>query len=97
MGGAALAVAGIAFLVAARKRYRGHWSFVIGVGLICCSILGLSSELDDLRAGKEKDFELGILLSLGLMTIGVLSLWSANKLHNYARAVEGKSADALVN
>jgi|KBSSwiStaDraftv2_1062776.scaffolds.fasta_scaffold188787_3 hypothetical protein len=29
--------------------------------------------------------------SLGLMTMGVLSLWSANKLHNYARAAEDQN------
>jgi uncharacterized membrane protein YuzA (DUF378 family) len=91
LGTGAIGIAGVAFLIAAIKGYRGHWSFFIGLTLICCGVHALSIFLDEHKAGKAKELEVGVFLALGFMTLGVLSLWSGHKLHNYAKAAENQN------
>ena len=94
IGGSAFATSGIILLVAAVKRYRGHWSFVIGLVLISSVFFGFGSELDDQRAEKSSKVEDAIVLLVGLVTLGTLSLWSANKLHQCSVALEGRNENA---
>src|SRR5438477_12077482 len=78
-GGVACGAAGFAFLIAAVKGYRGHWSFVIGLALICLGFVGIGFKLDDYRTGKAEKPEVAVLVIVMLVTFGVLSLWSAHK------------------
>src|SRR5882762_3252289 len=78
-GGAACGAAGFAFLIAAVKGYRGHWSFVIGLILLYLGFVGLGLKLDDYRTGKTEKPEVAALVIVMMVTFGVLSLWSAHK------------------
>jgi len=92
IGGTISAAAGIVLLIGARMRYRGHWSFIIGVTMIWTAVFMASMELDNYQAGSAKSWETGISVSLGFFFAGVLSLWSAHKLHTYARIAEKQNA-----
>ena len=89
--GVPLALGGIALLVAAVKRYRGHWAFFVGLALIFGASLLIGIELDNYRADKSKSPEISVIVSVSLLTLGVLSLWSAHKLHTYEKAVEDRA------
>jgi hypothetical protein len=80
-GGVAFVAVGIGCLVAAAKRYRGHWAFVTGVALIAVGVLGLGAQIDDARTGQSEDvgFKMGLILFF--FALGTLSLWSGHKLH----------------
>ena len=87
-GGVAFVAAGICYLVAAAKRYRGHWSFTIGIALIVVGFLGLGAEIDDALTRQSEDtwFKVGLILFLSAS--GALSLWSGHKLHRCSLELE---------
>ncbi len=62
LGGGAGAAAGAAVLSAAIKNYRGHWPFVIGLGLLVVAFGGLGSEMDDYLAHESKDLAVGVVM-----------------------------------
>jgi len=87
--GVALIAAGIVYFIAARKNYRGHWAFVIGVALVVIGFLGLGSEIDDALTGLSKeDAWLRAFLIIVFSICGALSLWSGHKLHRCSLELE---------
>lgn len=87
--GPALIAAGLVYFLAARRRYRGHWAFVLGVALIGISFLGLGSEIDDALAGSSnEDAWLKVCIIIGFAVFGSLSLWSGHRLHRCSVELE---------
>jgi hypothetical protein len=91
IGGIAFVASGLILIIAAMKKYRGHWSFVIGIALISAAFFGLGSELDDKYAGQSSKLAEAFILLVGLIIVGILSLWSAHKLHRCAVALEDRN------
>src|ERR1017187_7865710 len=72
--GAAVSVGGVVVLLAAMKRYRGHWSFITGVGLSTLALAGFGADIDGyVSGGKTEDFFFGAFLAIIFLTFGSLS------------------------
>jgi len=91
IGGVTFVASGFILIIAAAKKYRGHWSFVIGLALISGAFFGLGSELDDKSAGQSSKLADAFILLVCLMILGILSLWSAHKLHRCSVALEDRN------
>jgi hypothetical protein len=93
--GAAVALAGVLLLIAAARNFRGHWSFVTGIGLSTLALAGFGGEINDYMAGGGKeDFVCGAVLALIFLTFGVFSLSSSHKLHQCLVQLERNRADS---
>jgi hypothetical protein len=86
----AVTLGGGACLVAGGRNYRGHWSFVTGVVLVTLAIAAFGGEIDDYRLhpGAAEGVGFGLFLAVIFLTFGILSLWSAQKLHRCVMALE---------
>ncbi len=84
----AAVAAAVCYFVAAAKRYRGHWAFVVGIALIGVGFLGLGTEIDDALTGRSEDIGFKVGMILVFSAAGVLSLWSGHKLHRCSMALE---------
>jgi len=77
-----LVISGIALVIAAKRNYRGHWSFVVGLVLLVLASHAIGLEVDGaLAAHRMVQWSSGIFLILVAVLCGVLSLLSANELH----------------
>jgi hypothetical protein len=84
-GGIPLIIAGLLYCLAGAKNYRGHWSFAVGVALLCLTTVFVAAILSGQIAIKGSTDILFALCVLGsAFTGGTLSLWSGHKLHIYA-------------
>jgi len=80
--GASVVLGGVIMLLAALKRYRGHWSFVTGISLCTLALAGFGGDIDAYASGGEGgDFLFGAFLALMFFAFGALSLASSYKLH----------------
>jgi hypothetical protein len=62
--------------------YRGHWSFVTGVSLSTLAFAALGGEIDEYISGRNtEDLGFRVFLVVTFLTFGVLSFWSAQRLH----------------
>ena len=86
--GVAAVAAAVCYFVAAAKRYRGHWAFVVGIALVVVGFLGLGIEIDDALTGRSEDIGLKVGIICSFSAAGVLSLWSGHKLHRCSLALE---------
>ena len=89
LGSSAAAGGAVALLVAARKRYRGHWPFVIGTASLVLAFIGAGSGIDDYLAHQSTDGPCSVVLIALLSGIGVLLLLSGQKLHRCLAELEG--------
>lgn len=68
--------------VAAMTHYRGHWSFVVGMTLLCIAGVLAAFRLQSCVKGLKIASEPSSLRSMVIFGVcGVLSLWTAHKLH----------------
>jgi hypothetical protein len=88
--GLALILGGGICLLAGARNYRGHWSFVTGVALVTLGLAAIGGEIDDYRVhqGATEDLGFGLVLAALFLTFGILTLWSAQKLHRCVVALE---------
>lgn len=82
-GGSAAVLGGVLLVVAANQRYRGHWAFVVGLGLIFFAATGFGVEIDAALAQRSDDAFQGIILASLFLMSGLLLLWSGQRLHRY--------------
>jgi hypothetical protein len=87
LAGSAFIVSGIILIVAAAKKYRGHWAFVVGLTLLSNAFGLLGSELDDVLSGQPVRVDVLVLMFLGCFILGVLSLLSAQRLHQCSEEI----------
>jgi hypothetical protein len=93
-GVAALAAAGV-LLVAGLKRYRGHWPFLIGTLLIAVGFAGFGTDIDDyLKDHSSEDVVTGIFWSVTFWVMGVLLLFSGQKMHRCLVELESRRQSA---
>jgi Na+-transporting NADH:ubiquinone oxidoreductase subunit NqrB len=88
--GLAVVLGGTVCFTAGKRNYRGHWSFVTGVVLVTLAFAAVGGEIDDYRLnqGTSQDLGFGLFLAVMFLTFGILSLWSAHKLHRCVVALE---------
>jgi len=80
--GASVTIGGFIVLTAAKKNYRGEWSFLTGITLSTLGPAGFGADIDGYRSGGEvSDFLFGAFLAVMFLAFGLLSLSSSYKLH----------------
>ena len=89
--GVALTLGGFILMVAAASKYRGHWAFIVGLILLCCATMLFSAGLENLQSAYPRSYGIALSVAAGLLTMGVLSLCSAHKLHQYAKSEEART------
>ena len=94
-GAASLALGGTALVVAWRKNFRGHWSFVTAVALLTLGLAAVGGEIDEYRSHGRvaSDLAFGLSLSAIFLALGALTLWSSHKLH--LRTIQAESPGTL--
>jgi hypothetical protein len=88
--GLAVVLGGGACLFAGARNYRGHWAFLTGVALVTLGLAAVGGEIDEYRlhGGAAEDLGFGLVLVALFLTFGILTLLSAQKLHQCVRELE---------
>jgi hypothetical protein len=88
--GLAVILGGAVCLLAGARNYRGHCSFLTGVILVTLGLAAIGGEIDDYRLhqGAAGDLGFGLGLTGLFLILGILTLWSSQKLHRCVVALE---------